>query len=220
MDAAIALLDQTRSALRRVDDYDCTQLSRERVNGKLLPEQTMYTRARREPFGVYLRFEAPDTVRGQEACFVEGRNRGMMRIHPAGWRGIIGFVSIDTRDPRVFQESRHPITEAGLWSVMDATARYWEMERRVDKTTVHIEDRTFLERPCTWIETIHPDRSAARYYAYRCVLCVDKATHLPVRIEAYDWPRSNGPAGGELLECYTYLNFRTNRGFTSAAFDY
>jgi hypothetical protein len=180
----------------------------------------MFTRARRQPFGVYLRFESPVSARGQEVCFVEGRNKGMMRIHPAGWRKIVGFVSIDPRDPRVFEESRHSVTEAGLWSVMDTTARYWDMERRVNKTQVRIEDRLFQQRPCTWIETTHPVREAARYYAYRCVLCLDNQTHLPVRIEAYDWPRPGGPPGGDMLECYSYVNFRCNRGIREDAFNY
>jgi hypothetical protein len=219
MDRPIAFLDQTRAALRRVADYECTLVSRERVHGKLLPEQVMTTRARRQPFSVYLHFDAPDSSRGQEVCFVEGRNKGMMRIHPAGWRGIVGFVSIDPNDPRVFEECRHPITEAGLWSAMDETARYWETERRLNKTEVRIDACQFQQRPCTRIETTHPIPGAGPVYAYRCVLCVDDETHLPVRIEAYDRPRPSGAPGGDLLECYSYLNLRSNLGIQDAAFN-
>jgi hypothetical protein len=220
MDQPIALLEQTRAVLGRVADYECTLIKHERVRGKLLAEQAMTMRARRQPYSVYLHFQSPDSVRGQEVCFVEGRNKGLMRVHPAGWRGIVGFVSLDVRDPRAFADNRHPITEATLWTLVESTARYWQTERRVNKTRVRMEDRVFQGRSCYWIETMHPERSAAAYYARRCVLCIDKETKLPVRMEAYDWPRANAPAEGDLLECYSYLDTRCNQGLTDRAFDY
>jgi hypothetical protein len=220
MDRPIALLEQTQAELRRVADYECKMVSQERVNDVLIPEKVMTMRARRQPYSIYLHFESPDALHGQQICYVAGRNKGMMRVRPAGWRGIVGFVSIDLWDPRAIKESRHTITEATLWSVMDSTARYWTMERKANKTAVQIEERLLFGQPCIWIETTHPDRKAGAYYAYRCVLCLDKATHLPVRIEAYDWPRPNGPAGGELLECCTYADLRCNIGLGDKAFDY
>jgi hypothetical protein len=220
MDQPIALLEQTRVKLDQVADYECTLVKHERVRGKLLPEQVLTMRARRQPYSVYLHFQAPEAVRGQEVCYVDGRNKGLMRVHPAGWRRIVGFVSLDLRDPRGFEDNRHPITEASLWWLSEATARYWQMERQVNKTQVRMEDRVFQGRPCIWIETTHPERHAAAYYAYRCVLCIDRESRLPVRVEAYDWPRPNAPAGGELLECYSYLDVRCNIGLADRAFDY
>jgi hypothetical protein len=220
MDQPIALLEQTRSQLARVADYECTLVKHERVHGKLLPEQMLTMRARRQPYSVYLHFESPDSIHGQQVCYVDGRNKGYMRVHPAGWRGIVGFVSLDIRDERAFEDNRHPITEAALWFVTDATARYWEMERRANKTQVRVEDRVFQGRPCVWVETTHPEPDAAAYYAYRCVLCIDKATRLPVRVEAYDRPRRGGPPGGDLLECYSYLGLRCNVGLRDRAFSF
>jgi hypothetical protein len=177
-------------------------------------------RARFRPYSVYLRFKSPESVRGQEVCYVAGRNKGQMRVHPAGWRGIVGFVSLDIRDPRGFEDNRHAITEAAIWPIMEATARYWDMERQVNQTRVRIEPGEFHGRDCTRIETTHPDRRAAEFYAYRCVLCIDREHLLPVRIETYDWPRPGGPPEGDLLECYSYLNWRTNIGLGDGAFAY
>jgi hypothetical protein len=47
----------------------------------------------------------------------------------------------------------------------------------------------------------------------------DQATHLPVRVEAYDHPRPNGPAEGDLLESYSYLDLRCNVGLVDEIFD-
>ena len=85
----------------------------------------------------------------------------MMRVHPAGMRGILGFWSVDPHDPRAFEKSRHCITEAGLGNLLDSTARYWDMERRLNKTLVHItDDRS--RRPCLYADRDDPSRSQRR----------------------------------------------------------
>lgn len=220
MDRAIALLDEARRHFRNVHDYECRSLKRERVQGELLPQSAMVMRVRNEPFSVYLRCESPDAEKGLEVCYVAGRNRGMMRVHPTGFLSIFGFQSLDPHDPRAFEKNRHCITEAGLGNILESTARYWEMERRLNKTQVRIADETLCGRACTRIETIHPDRYAGAYYGYRCVLWLDKTTHLPVGVETYDWPRPGSAEGGDLLEWYRYLDLRCNIGLGDDAFDY
>jgi hypothetical protein len=69
------------------------------------------------------------------------------------------------------------------------------MERRLNKTLVRITDEELSGHACTRVETIHPDRIAGSFYGYRCVLWLDKATHLPLGAETYDWPRQGGAEG-------------------------
>jgi hypothetical protein len=218
MDQAVVLLTEARQAFRKVQDYQCTLIKQERVQGVLLPEQVLTMKVRNQPYGVCLHWLSPDSLKGQEVCFAAGHNRGQMRVHPAGVLGIVGYVSVDPLDPRVFRDNRHPITEAGMGYLLDNTARYWEMERRLKQTQVRITDGVFNRRPCIRIETIHPDRNGGRFYAYRCVMYLDKATQLPVRVEAYDWPRSDGPLEGDLLECYSFLDLRGNLGLVDGVF--
>jgi len=218
MDQALALLTEARLHFQNVRDYECRLIKRESVNGALLPESVMTMKVRNQPFSVYLRCEGPNDDRGLEVCYVEGQNEGMMRVHPAGMLGILGFWSVDPHDPRAFEKNRHCITEAGLGNLLDKTARYWDMERRLNKTLVHITDDELDGRACTRIETIHPDRNAGCFYGYRCVLWLDKMTHLPVGAETYDWPRRGGPEGGDLLESYRYLDLRCNIGLGDNAF--
>jgi hypothetical protein len=220
MDQAIALLSEARLHFRNVRDYECRLVKLERVNGALLPEAVMTMKARNQPFSVYFRCESPSEDKGLEVCYVDGRNRGMMRVHPTGMLGILGYFSVDTRDPRAFEKNRHCITEAGLGNLLESTANYWEMERRLNKTLVHITDDAVGGRASTRIETVHPDRSAGSFYGYRCVLWLDKTTHLPVGAETYDWPRTGGPAGGDLLESYRYLDLRCNVGLGDATFSH
>jgi hypothetical protein len=212
MDQAIALLAQARLHFQDVQDYECRLIKRERVNGTLLQESVMTMKVRNKPFSVYLRCESPDADKGLEVSYVEGRNHGMMRVRPAHFRGIFGFWSMDPHDPRAFEKNRRCITEAGLDSLLDSTARYWDLERRLNKTLVHITDEELGGRKCTRIETIHPERNAGSFYGYRCVLWLDKISHLPAGAETYDWPCRGGAEGGDLLESYRYSDLRCNTG--------
>jgi Protein of unknown function (DUF1571) len=218
MDQAIALLTEARVRFQDVRDYECRSVSRERVNGRLLPECVMTMMARTKPFSVYLRCESPDDDKGMEVCYVEGMNNGMMRVHPAGVQGVAGFWSVGPHDSRAFEKNRHCVTEAGIGHLLESTARYWEMERRLNKTLVYITDEDIGGRACTRIETIHPDRNAGSFYGYRCVLWLDKATRLPAGAETYDWPRRGGPQGGDLLEAYRFLDLRCNIGLGDDTF--
>ena len=47
---------------------------------------------------------------------------------------------------------------------------------------------------------------------------VDQQYNLPIRYEAYDWPKEPG-AEPQLIEEYTYLDLKLNNGFTDADFD-
>jgi hypothetical protein len=218
MEQALALVAQAQRQFQAVGDYTCTVVKRERVRGELQPENVMTLLVRNRPFSIYLRWRAPRSLEGQEVCYVAGANRGLMRVHPVGLAGIVGFVNLDPSDPRALKDNRHPVTEAGLAYLLDGVARQWELERQWNKTVVRIADGEFHGRPCTWIETVHPDPAAGSFYAYRCVLCLDRATHLPVHNAAYDRPRPGGDPGGDLLESYDYLDLRCNVGLPDETF--
>ena len=218
MDQAIAILNMARLNYQKVQDYECLLVKQERVNGILFPESMVTMRGRCKPLSLYLRWEGTGPDKGMEVSYVEGRNQGMMRVRPPGLLGVLGFWSVSTRDPRVFEKNRHSITEAGLGTLLETTSHYWEMERRLDRTEVHISDDQIGGRICTRIETIHPDRNAGPYYGYRCVLWIDKTTLLPLGAEMYDWPRIGGNKNGDLLESYRYLNLRFNIGLGDSAF--
>jgi Protein of unknown function (DUF1571) len=220
MDPAIAILTEARKRFQIVEDYECKVVKRERVNGELLPECVMTMKVRNKPLSVYLHFESPNADKGLEVCHVVGRNKEMMRVHPAGLLSLTGFWSVNPRDPRALEKNRHCITEAGLGNLLDSTARYWDMERRLNTTLVHMKDDKLDGRTCIRIETIHPDRNAGSFYGYRCVLWLDKETFLPVGAETYDWPRPGGPEEGDLLEEYRFQSLRCNVGLRDDTFSH
>jgi len=150
---------------------------------------------------------------------VTGANNGQLRVHSTGLAGAVGFVSVATTDPRVMQNNRHPITEAGIGHLIEIYAQRWELERRLNKTTVHVGEFQYNQKRCVRVEAIHPDNAGGQFYAYRTLIYFDKATHLPIRVESYDWPRAGGPPGGELFESYSYANLKLNAGVPDAVFN-
>ena len=130
MDPAIELIADACLRFQNVQDYECTLIKQERVNGKLLPEGVAAMKVRNNPYSIYLRCESPKAERGLQVCYVANQNGGKMRVHPNGLFGIFGFVSVNPRDPRALEKNRHCITEAGLGNLLDSTARHFAMERR------------------------------------------------------------------------------------------
>jgi hypothetical protein len=208
MDAPLRLLAEARQAFKEVRDYSCLLIKRERIGGQLQADQVIGMKVRNQPFSVYLRWQEPRSMAGQESCYVVGRNDNMMRVHPTGLAGIAGWVSLDPRDPRVTAHSHHSITEAGIGNLLDRFGQRWEEERRLNQTQVHIAEYEYNKRPCTRVETMHPP--GGPFLFYRTVLYFDKETHLPIRVENYDWPRQRGGQNGELVEVYSYVDLRLN----------
>jgi hypothetical protein len=219
LDKPLAMLREGQRTFATVKDYTSTVQSRENVRGVLLDENVATLKMRTQPFSVYMRWLAPKSSAGQEVCFVTGKNNNKMRVRSTklGTK-VFGFQSIDINDPRVTEHSRHTILEAGLGNLIDQTLKHWEMENRLGKTQVKMAEYTCNNRRCMRVETTRTERVQG-FYCYRSVMYIDMETKLPIRSEAYDWPRAGGPADGELLEMFSYIDLRLNVGLADADFN-
>jgi len=218
LDLPLRLIAEARRSYQDVKDYTCLFIKRERLRGQVQPENLVDMKIRTQPFSVYLRWLTPAPTAGQEVCYVAGRNNGMMRVHSAGLLGTVGFVSMDPRDPRAMETSRHSITEAGIGNLIERYGQGWELERRLNRTQVRIQEYEYNRRRCTRVETIHADSAGQQIPFYRSVVYFDKENHLPIRVENYDWPRPGGDPAGGLVESYSYVNLRLNTGLSDAVF--
>jgi hypothetical protein len=218
MDEPVRLLTEAARAYQQVRDYSCTLVKQERVKGRLQEENVIQLKFRQQPFSVYMRWLGPKGFAGQEVAYVQGKNNNMMRVRSSGVLGTFGFVSISPRDPRALEHSRHTITEAGLGNLINQTYQDWAALRQAGKAQVRLGEYRYDNRLCTRVEVIRERSPQA--YCYRGVLYFDKQTHLPIRMEAYDWPRAGGPADGELLEAFSYVGLQLNVGLPDATFNY
>jgi hypothetical protein len=220
LDEPLRLIAEARESYRGITDYTCLFVKRERLRNQMQPENLVSMKVRTQPFSVYLGWMKPKTMAGQEACYVTGRNDGMMRVHSTGLLGVAGFVSLDPRDPRALENSRHTITEAGIGNLIDRFSRGWDNESRMNKTQVRIAEYEYNKRRCTRVEMTHPEKDGKTILFYRSILYFDKENHLPIRVENYDWPKPGGDPNGTLVESYSFADLKLNVGLSDATFEH
>jgi hypothetical protein len=216
-DEPLRLIAEARKAYQGVKDYRCTFIKRELLGGQLQAENVVVMQVRAKPFSVFLDWKAPRDLVGQQACYVAGQNDGMMRVQPTGAAGLLGFLSIDPKDARVLENSRHAITEAGFGHLIERFGHCYETARKQGKAEVRTALYEYNHRHCTRIETTYTDPKVATDGIGRSMLYLDKETHLPVRCECYEFPRA-GSREGQLMEVYSYVNVQLNVGLADDVF--
>jgi hypothetical protein len=219
MDEPIRLIAAAKKAMEGVKDYSCVLVKKEKVGDKPGVENVMSLRVRSDPFSVNLRWLEPKSLVGQEACYVAGKNDGQMRVRSAGLLGNLGFLSLAPDDARAKATSKHAITESGLANMIDRFVVAWDKERKLSVTKVRLSEYEFNKRRCTRVETIQTENPDNQFLFQRTILFFDKETHLPIRLECYEWPAKEGQAG-ELAEVYSYVNLRLNVGLGDDVFDH
>ena len=223
-------LDLARDALRtlgEIDDYTCTFVKRERVDGRLLDEEKLALKLRHRPLSVYMRFIEPPWSAGKEAIYAEGKNDGKLLGHTTGLTGkLTGTLPLDPKGFLAMRGSRDAITGAGMKSLVEKLIELGETPGLLDGCTVGFDEQaTVDERPCTCIEISMPkpkSRSKRKRKTDSTLaiakIFVDHEWNVPVRFETHEWP-DDREAEPQLVEQYTYLQLKFNQGLTDFDFD-
>jgi len=206
------------SGIEKIQDYTATLIKCERIGNTLGEEQYLAIKVRHKPFSVYLNFLKPAGVKGQECIFIDGANSGKMWAHGTGMRAAFGTVSLDPDGNMAMSGQRYPLTQIGILNltkrlieVASEDVKYGECEVK------YFQGAKINGRVCTCTQVIHPvPRKNFLFHLAR--IFVDDQLNVPVRYEAYDWPKVAGGAP-ELIEAYTYVNMRLNVGLTDFDFD-
>lgn len=217
MDEPLRLVQRAAQSYAAIQDYACLFVKREQIGGQLGPDNIIHMKVKTQPFSVCLQWQAPRDQEGQEVIYVLGGNGGNMRVKPAGGLRLLGFISMDPNDPRAMKNSRHPITQAGLGSLIERLAKGWAQEKLLNVTQVKTGTYEYARRRCTRVETIHSANPGQQLSYYRTVVYFDQETSLPIRVENYDWPRFQDDPG-QMLEMYSYVNLQLNVGLPDTIF--
>lgn len=211
--AGLNHIDQT------VQDYSCTLIKRERINGDLGASQYAFVKVRHQPFSVYMYFLAPDEVKTNEAMYITGNNNGKARCRTSqGIRKRFGWVSLDPNAVMMMKGQRYPITMTGIRFLTDRMIEMGTRETQFGECEVKFFKGAKINgRQCMCIQVMHPTpRKQFSFHLAR--IFIDEELTLPVRYAAYTWPKEEG--GKPVLEEeYTYVNLKLNNGFTDADFD-
>jgi hypothetical protein len=217
-------LELLRESLR---DYTATLERQERVGDQLMPTETITLKIRQartaeENDGqavaraIYTRHEAPASLQGQEAIYVEGENEGNLVAHTTGLLNIRrlylppnGFLAM--------RGSRYPMTEAGFEVLIERMLERGQRDRDHGPCQVRVDRQATLNgRPCTVFEIVHPTQEGP-YDFHIARIAIDDELNLPIHYEAHTWPTEPG-GKPELLERYTYTNIQLNPGLPDETF--
>ena len=215
---ALKMAYSSRETLAGIQDYTATLVKRERISGKLQDPESMFVKIRQQPLSVYLYFLSPDSKKGQEVIYVDGKNNGSMLAHGVGVKKMIGTVSLSPTGPMAMAGQRYPITEIGIGNLTKRLIDVAEHDKQYGECEVKFFKGAKINgRPCVCIQVTHPvPRKNFLFNVAR--VFVDDEMNIPVRYEAYEWPET--PDGQpQLLEEYTYLNVKLNVGLTDKDFD-
>ena len=216
-------LELAQSGIERIDkeikDYTCKMTKRESIDGKLGEPETMEAKIRHVPFSVYLKFVAPQKVANREVLYVEGQNNGKLLAHEgSGFRARFGSVYLPPTGSFAMAGQRYPVTNAGMRNLLVRLVEVGERDLKDEEVQVKYYRQAKLgDRPCLCIEVVHPTRNTGAK-AYMARIFVDQELQLPVRYEAFDWPKREGEKP-EILEQYIYNDIQLNVGLTDRDFD-
>lgn len=209
-----------------IQDYTAVLVKRLRIDGELNDHDFLFVKIRNRktengqvttPTGVYLRFLKPDSVKGREVIWVEGKNEGKLIVHEAGLKNLLR-VSLDPNGPLAMRRQRYPITEIGLERLVEKLIETGNRDRKHGECEVQIIDNAKVkDRVCTVVQVVHP---VQRPHFDFCLARIffDKDLKVPIRYTAWSWPVEKG--GDPVLEEeYTYTNLKVNVGLTEGDFD-
>ena len=211
-------LGDARVAVSKLRDYTGFVVRQERVGGVVRPEQVVEIRARVQPPAVVTRVARPQPVAGEETSYRPAVAKNTVRFKPAGIDGVRGFQTLALDDPKVLAHTRHPLSEVGLAAVIERVEKVLAAEAKAGPpATVVAAEYTFESKPVQRFE-VYADRPHPARYAAKCVLCLDVATKLPVRFEAYDAAKP-GESTGELIESQSFVGLKFNTGLGDGVFE-
>jgi len=214
----IALVEESRSALRDIKDYTALFTKTERINGRLR-KQIMEMKLREDPFSIYLLYESKKE-RGRQAVYVQGNNDNTLVVKDVGLRAALGTLHLGLQNPLVTCENRYPVTDLGIANLVDISLAIWERESKLPgvRAVVTITPNSrHGDRDCCEVMVTHHQRDPQIEYQ-KSHLYFDNETKLPIHVERYGWPAHEGEES-PLMEEYDYANVQLNVGFSDGDFD-
>ena len=218
LDPAIKVAENALKRMKSIKGYSATLVKRERIDGKLLEHEYAYVKVRHEPFSVYMYFVGPKKIKGREVLYVEGQNDGKLIAHEGS--GIIN-ITVELK-PDCFlamRGNRYPITHLGIKNLAKKLVERANQDKKLG-SPVEVKFLTGAKigkRSVTCIQVTHPERHPQHLF-YMARVFVDDQLNVPVRYEAYDWPKEKG-GKPLLIEEYTYLKLDVSKDYTDEDFD-
>lgn len=202
-----AVLQRTSATLSNIANYKVEVSSQESVNGKTHPVDQFVLYKRRQPFAVRMEWNQGKEA-GREVIFSPTETNGMIQIRMP--KGLIPRLSMSPDSPLVRVKSRHPISEAGIDSVVERLHETLRLHLKIAANAGRIAVESVNDPSLGPIERItHLNHKGETW-----VVDVQSDTGLPLTVHATD-------NAGQLMEHYEFRNYQLNLNElqTASAFD-
>ena len=203
-------LREAEAAYERVTAYTAVLHKQQRVEGKLLPKETIFLKFRKHPFSLYMNWiRAP--YKGSELLYVAGWNEGRVRAHRGG---ILRFVTrnLDPRDPVLMTGNLHPVTSVGVGYLLERVAI--NIRKAIKLGELSLSERgqeKAYETTTLVLEVAFPKASANNYDGVRFLINQDVQSKILTRIRVYEDER--------LVEDYGYEKLQLDAQLSDVDFD-
>lgn len=186
------LVAEARRAVDAIPGYQVRLDRQERVGPKLQEKESVMLSIRRSPRAV--RIEWPTGPhKGREVLFARGDGPDLMHVNMPG--ALVPRITLPINSPLAKRNSRHPIDEAGIDSIVGHMER-WVEQAPAKAQYLGSEIPPSYGRPCQKLKFEGDDGEIRLVH-------LDAQTHLPVLVRI-------SAANGDLLEDYSFREIRTD----------
>ncbi|HEV3163000.1 MAG TPA: DUF1571 domain-containing protein [Isosphaeraceae bacterium] len=195
-----SIISAARARLDALTTYQVSLSRQERVGESLLQAEDVLLSIRRKPQAV--RIEWPDGPhKGREVLYSADRDNGLMNVKMADATSLMPRISMKPDSTMAMSNSRHPITEAGLDTIVAKLESSLKLQQASDPAVGQLsydglEQPRVLDKPCHKIKRVLPNGET-------WVVYLDPQTKLPALVEG------TAP-NGDLLERYLFRKLRTD----------
>ena len=166
----------------------------------------------RKPFEIRMDWLNEAGKVDQTAIYQKGKNEDKVTAKKGGMLGsLAGTMKFAPDDPLALEDSKHPITEAGLGVLIERITSAANDPQT--KTNYFGEENLGDGRAAYKVEMSNPNglNLTGTVGARRAFVWIDKEMLLPVKVEIYD--------GGTLLERHVFKDLKLNTNLTDKTFE-
>jgi hypothetical protein len=202
------LLKSGRERFGRIPSYSATFSKRERIGSDISDLSTLEIKVRHQPFAVYLKVLEGHSL-GREVLYADGENDGNMLVRMGGVKGrLIPTLKIDATGSIAQNESRYPITKAGILGLTESFIAHREMEL-ANQVYAHARqeaDAVVDGRPCAVYSFVFDNAERSPDYR-KSIQYLDRQWNVPLQVENYGWPEPGQHLAGAALDEATVIEY-------------
>ncbi|MGB0596340.1 MAG: DUF1571 domain-containing protein [Rubripirellula sp.] len=171
------------------------------------------------PKRVYLKFTAPENVKGREVIWGEDLYDGKMAVHEVGLLIGLKTLWLDPEGILAMQGQRYPISEIGLVKLTEKLIERGEKDRdNPDITVSMIPDQSIEDVEAQLIQVRRSKPSGMEDDFSLAEIIFDPDRQLILGYRSFGWSEK-AEDDPPLLESYLYRDVETNVGLTDKDFD-